>query len=277
MGWSNIKSWKSSFPPAAATTWSTCAHLTRVLEASTVKWPTAPSTATRCLRWVSSLLCLSLYHLFCFLLTPSLSSRLQKVVPMIGYMEILEISASVLGLLFLVAIFICVRKRYVQQKKKKPVCVQDSNGWEQCFLFQCLSTSWFQWKRWNHFLLTLPSQLLPAQFGQKSEGRQPGAQPHRDELTGRSHQRPGPHPLQVSTATQPDLSVRTRGFLCEGAGAGRVQRGPQPARQAAVQLRQRLHQEEPLGHGLWRWLLDDHHGDKCFNNTVKQCCSRDVH
>lgn len=51
-----------------------------------------------------------------------------QVSPMIGYMEILEISAGVLGLLLLVAIFICVRKRYIQRKKKKPVCVQDSNG-----------------------------------------------------------------------------------------------------------------------------------------------------
>lgn len=41
----------------------------------------------------------------------------------------MEISASVLGLLLLVALFVCIRKRYVQQKqKKKPVCVQDSNG-----------------------------------------------------------------------------------------------------------------------------------------------------
>ncbi|KAM4622175.1 protocadherin Fat 2 [Polymixia lowei] len=48
----------------------------------------------------------------------------------IGYVEIMEICASVLGLLFLVAVFICVRKRYVQQQKK-PVCVQDSNGYFQ--------------------------------------------------------------------------------------------------------------------------------------------------
>lgn len=47
---------------------------------------------------------------------------------MIGYVEIMEIGASMLGLLFLVAIFVCIRKRYIQQKKKKPVCVQDSNG-----------------------------------------------------------------------------------------------------------------------------------------------------
>lgn len=47
---------------------------------------------------------------------------------MIGYVEIMEIGASVLGLLFLVSIFVCIRKRYIQQKKKKPVCVQDSNG-----------------------------------------------------------------------------------------------------------------------------------------------------
>lgn len=47
---------------------------------------------------------------------------------MIGVVEIMEICASVLGLLFLVAFFVCVRKRYVAQKKKKPECVQDSNG-----------------------------------------------------------------------------------------------------------------------------------------------------
>ncbi|KAM3866939.1 protocadherin Fat 2 [Diretmus argenteus] len=53
---------------------------------------------------------------------------LPQVSPAIGYVEIMEISASVLGLLFLVGIFVCVRKRYVQQQKK-PVCVQDSNGY----------------------------------------------------------------------------------------------------------------------------------------------------
>ncbi|XP_044219548.1 protocadherin Fat 2 isoform X3 [Thunnus albacares] len=62
----------------------------------------------------------------------------QQVSPMIGYMEIMEISASVLGLLFLVAIFVCVRKRYVQQKQKKPVCVQDSNGYFQPSLAKSL-------------------------------------------------------------------------------------------------------------------------------------------
>lgn len=69
----------------------------------------------------------------CFILTSVSDTHLsppvvQKVNPMIGYMEIMEISASVLGLLFLVGVFICIRKRYVQHKKKKPVCVQDSNG-----------------------------------------------------------------------------------------------------------------------------------------------------
>lgn len=43
----------------------------------------------------------------------------------------MEICASVLGVIFLVAVFVCVRKRYVRQKKKKPVCVQDSNGYFQ--------------------------------------------------------------------------------------------------------------------------------------------------
>ncbi|XP_076595621.1 protocadherin Fat 2 [Chaetodon auriga] len=63
---------------------------------------------------------------------------LPQVSPLIGYMEIMEISASVLGLLFLVGIFVCVRKRYVQQKKKKPVCVQDSNGYFQPSLAKSL-------------------------------------------------------------------------------------------------------------------------------------------
>uniref|UniRef100_A0A7N6ALE1 FAT atypical cadherin 2 n=1 Tax=Anabas testudineus TaxID=64144 RepID=A0A7N6ALE1_ANATE len=52
---------------------------------------------------------------------------LPQLTPMIGYVEILEICASVLGLLFLVGVFVCIRKHYVQQKK--PVCVQDSNGY----------------------------------------------------------------------------------------------------------------------------------------------------
>ncbi|KAK0142930.1 Protocadherin Fat 2 [Merluccius polli] len=53
---------------------------------------------------------------------------LPLVSPLIGSVEIMVICASVLGLLFLVAFFVCVRKRYVTQKKKKPECVQDSNG-----------------------------------------------------------------------------------------------------------------------------------------------------
>lgn len=60
---------------------------------------------------------------------------------MIGYVEIMEISASVLGLLLLVGLFVCIRKRYVQNKKKKPVCVQDSNGlvhFRCCILFYFL-------------------------------------------------------------------------------------------------------------------------------------------
>ncbi|KAM7418177.1 hypothetical protein PAMA_017701 [Pampus argenteus] len=63
---------------------------------------------------------------------------LPQVSPMIGYVEIIEISASVLGLLFLVAIFVCIRKRYVRHKKKKPVCVQDSNGYFQPSLAKSL-------------------------------------------------------------------------------------------------------------------------------------------
>ncbi|XP_051276649.1 protocadherin Fat 2 [Dicentrarchus labrax] len=66
---------------------------------------------------------------------------LPQVSPMIGYMEIMEISVSVLGLLFLVGIFVCIRKRYVQQKKKKPVCVQDSNGYFQPSLAKSLKAN----------------------------------------------------------------------------------------------------------------------------------------
>ncbi|CDQ91963.1 unnamed protein product [Oncorhynchus mykiss] len=49
----------------------------------------------------------------------------------LGYVEIVEICASLTGVFFLVGVFVCVRKRYVQQKKKKPLCVQDSNGYFQ--------------------------------------------------------------------------------------------------------------------------------------------------
>ncbi|XP_034038208.1 protocadherin Fat 2 isoform X2 [Thalassophryne amazonica] len=56
-------------------------------------------------------------------------SPLPQVSPQIGYIEILEIVACVVGLLMLVGVFVCIRKRYVHQKKKKPICVQDSNGY----------------------------------------------------------------------------------------------------------------------------------------------------
>ncbi|XP_067103311.1 protocadherin Fat 2 [Osmerus mordax] len=56
---------------------------------------------------------------------------LHQVSPILGSVEIMiiEISASLLGVLLLVGAFVCIRKRYVQKKKKKPVCVQDSNGY----------------------------------------------------------------------------------------------------------------------------------------------------
>ncbi len=98
-------------------------------------------------------------------------------------------------------------------------------------------------------------QLLPAQSGQEPQSRQPGSQPHRDEVIGRSHQRPRPHAVQVASPTQPDQFVGRRGFLSKDTGAGCVQCRPQPPRQATVQLRQRLHQEEPLGHGLRRCVF----------------------
>lgn len=58
--------------------------------------------------------------------------------PLVGYMEIIEIGASVLGLVLLVAIFVCVRKHYVHKQKKKPACVQDSNGYFQPSLSKSL-------------------------------------------------------------------------------------------------------------------------------------------
>uniref|UniRef100_A0A3P9L529 FAT atypical cadherin 2 n=1 Tax=Oryzias latipes TaxID=8090 RepID=A0A3P9L529_ORYLA len=48
-----------------------------------------------------------------------------------GFVEIIEICAGLLGILSLVVIFVIIRKRYVRQKKKKPACVQDSNGYFQ--------------------------------------------------------------------------------------------------------------------------------------------------
>ncbi|XP_054886595.1 protocadherin Fat 2-like [Poeciliopsis prolifica] len=56
----------------------------------------------------------------------------------IGYLEIIQICAAVLGIVFLVGVFVCIRKRYVQKKKRKPVCVQDSNGYFQPSLAKSL-------------------------------------------------------------------------------------------------------------------------------------------
>ncbi|KAI1899055.1 hypothetical protein AGOR_G00078740 [Albula goreensis] len=48
----------------------------------------------------------------------------------IGMLEIVEISASAIGILFLVGLFVCIRKRYVQRKKKhKPIPTRDSSGY----------------------------------------------------------------------------------------------------------------------------------------------------
>ncbi|XP_030622122.1 protocadherin Fat 2 [Chanos chanos] len=55
--------------------------------------------------------------------------RSVKVSGGIGHIEIAGICAGAVGMLFLVAIFVLVRKRYVKQKKQTPVCVQDSNGY----------------------------------------------------------------------------------------------------------------------------------------------------
>uniref|UniRef100_A0A3P8RV15 FAT atypical cadherin 2 n=1 Tax=Amphiprion percula TaxID=161767 RepID=A0A3P8RV15_AMPPE len=73
----------------------------------------------------------------------SIHCDLQHLVSpeVIGYVEIIEIGASVLGLLLLVGVFVCIRKRYVQQKKKKPVCVQDSNGYFQPNLAKSLKAN----------------------------------------------------------------------------------------------------------------------------------------
>ncbi|KAJ8254969.1 hypothetical protein GJAV_G00199440 [Gymnothorax javanicus] len=47
----------------------------------------------------------------------------------IGVLEIVEIAASALGILFLVGVFVCVRKRYVQRKKQKSGTTRNSNGY----------------------------------------------------------------------------------------------------------------------------------------------------
>lgn len=60
--------------------------------------------------------------------------------PAVGFLEIIEIGGCVLGLVLLVAIFVCVRKRYVQQQKKKPACVQDSNGYFPSGLTKSMKT-----------------------------------------------------------------------------------------------------------------------------------------
>ncbi|XP_057706138.1 protocadherin Fat 2 isoform X2 [Corythoichthys intestinalis] len=44
---------------------------------------------------------------------------LPQVSAGLGYMEVIEIGASALGLLLLVGVFVCVRKRYIRQKKNK--------------------------------------------------------------------------------------------------------------------------------------------------------------
>ncbi|XP_035265581.1 protocadherin Fat 2 [Anguilla anguilla] len=47
----------------------------------------------------------------------------------IGMVEIVEIAASALGIVFLVGVFVCIRKRYVQRKKQKQATARDSNGY----------------------------------------------------------------------------------------------------------------------------------------------------
>lgn len=49
--------------------------------------------------------------------------------PGFGYVEILGVGGSVLGLLLVVAIFVCIRKRYVQRRKKKPARAEDDDGY----------------------------------------------------------------------------------------------------------------------------------------------------
>lgn len=66
----------------------------------------------------------------CIMEDGSISCNFLPVVSKeIGYTEIAEICAGVFGLIFLVAAFVFIRKRYVSYKKHKPVCVQDSNGY----------------------------------------------------------------------------------------------------------------------------------------------------
>lgn len=95
-------------------------------------------------------------------------------------------------------------------------------------------------------------QLHPSGSDQWAEGwRPPSGRPRGDDFYVGCYQWPRPHPLQVAPPTQPGGSVRRgRGLLPKGPAG--VQRGTQPSRQAAILLGQRLHQEEPLGHGLRR-------------------------
>ncbi|XP_051926761.1 protocadherin Fat 2 isoform X1 [Hippocampus zosterae] len=58
---------------------------------------------------------------------------LPQVSPGVGYVELMEIGASVLGLLLLVAIFVCGRKRYIQQRKNKKM-KNDSNSYSPSML-----------------------------------------------------------------------------------------------------------------------------------------------
>uniref|UniRef100_A0A3Q3DSY9 FAT atypical cadherin 2 n=1 Tax=Hippocampus comes TaxID=109280 RepID=A0A3Q3DSY9_HIPCM len=58
---------------------------------------------------------------------------LPQVSPVVGYVELMEIGASVLGLLLLVAIFVCGRKRYIQQRKNKKT-KNNSNGYAPSIL-----------------------------------------------------------------------------------------------------------------------------------------------
>lgn len=101
--------------------------------------------------------------------TPSFQQDTKRITALwqlssgIGFVEIIQICASVLGLLSLVVIFVIIRKRYVQHKKKKPACVQDSNGWESS-LYDIISL-FLQYKLFTFTcqmiqLWTDPHQLL---------------------------------------------------------------------------------------------------------------------
>ncbi|XP_041845892.1 protocadherin Fat 2 [Melanotaenia boesemani] len=124
---------------------------------------------------------------------------LPQVSSSVHYLEIMEICASVLGLLFLVGIFVCIRKRYVHQKKKKPVCVQDSNGYFQHSLAKTLKAGPQEVTPMEMSSLVSPTNNLD-----HVPFRSPRSQSQIGSLGGRSPKTQGP----VVCSVAPNLPAR---------------------------------------------------------------------